>query len=538
MTTKNWQQLAAALVVLIVLAIVWQIGQLVLPSLKTMAPVLSWTILIAAEIIVISFAIGVPAFIFVHVRNHSRKSEASLIEARKLHVTDRGYIQGYVTSSPKERILVPQIAMHSPEVPHSVHIEEDSSSRSGNPVQDARMILAAAKDLLAGKYEDQRALPAPSLALPEAPPFRQVMPYIRDDQVVLGFGSTGAVLGKVLDWLSTLIVGRPGNGKSTGLYFFIAQLMMLKARFQVLDPHGTLLPLKEMLPYVNRNDGCIRMAPVIEQELEDRMTRYEQNGSQCLDPHYMLIVDELPSIADREQQLTKNMDRREKANFRSLIDVIRRVVCEGRKYQMYCMVVGQSIPASILPTIARDNMSTRYVFYCSADHARMAGLDRESIETYLPYLQGAVGKCIIAPARMQPFLGAIPFTEEDDLRYVIESTGYVRDGYDDFAGNGDTTIIDTLPGLAEQRYGNTGSLGNVYPFPPVNGNQTAFPGNGNTETALPEGVTEFMLKQIKGMYEANWPLRDIAGMVKLSGRNYWKFKAACEYLGIAQKQEA
>lgn len=284
------------------------------------------------------------------------------------------------------------------------------------------------------------------MALPQSTPvtssFREVMPYIlpeiagrggkkREAQVVLAMDHEGVVLGEILDWLSTLVVGMPGMGKSTALYFFIAQLMLLGARFQVLDPHASLISLKDLLPYINRTDGCIASAPLIEAELERRMDRYEANNGACPDQHYMLIVDELPAIADREQQLLKGMEKEEKSEFRSLIDVLRRVVCEGRKYKMYCMVVGQSIPASILPTIARDNMSSRYVFNCSPSHARMAGLDGKTIEEYLPLLEKSKGRCIVAPARMKPFVGAIPMTDVDDLRYVIEQTGYQREGWDE-----------------------------------------------------------------------------------------------------------
>lgn len=280
-----------------------------------------------------------------------------------------------------------------------------------------------------------------AIVVPEAPTFREVMGHIRRErvvrdkkqeaQVVLACNTQGVVLGGVLDWLSTLVVGMPGMGKSTALYFFIAQLMMLTARFQVLDPHASLVSLKKLLPYINRVDACIAAAPMIEQELERRMDRYEENDGECLDEHFMVIVDELPALADREQQLLKAMDREEKAEFRSLIDVIRRVVCEGRKYRMYCMIVGQSIPATILPTIARDNMSSRYVFNCSSSHARMAGLDGKTIESLLPSLKNNVGRCIVAPARMDAFLGAIPLTSVDDLRYVIEEMDYQREGWDE-----------------------------------------------------------------------------------------------------------
>lgn len=369
-------------------------------------------------------------------------------------------------------------------------------------------------------------------AIPTAPLFREIMPYIRDEKVVMACDQNGVVSGKVTDWLSTLVVGMPGMGKSTALYFFIAQLMMLTAKFQVLDPHASLISLKTLLPYVNRTDGCIQTAPLIEDELERRMDRYEENGGVCLDTHYMLIVDELPAIADREDQLLKKMDRREKGQFRSLIDVLRRVVCEGRKYNMYCMIVGQSIPASILPTIARDNMSSRYVFNCSADHARMAGLDNKSIDTFLPSLDGNVGRCIVAAARMKTFLGAIPLTDVDDLRYVIETTGYTRDGWDNAEtvnsggnnGNKDTEPMEALPVNIS-----------VFPKNTPMAIESDISTNGNTTIPLPEGVTSRDLEQILRAYHANWPLRDIAKLVKMEGRNYHRFKAACDYLGISSK---
>lgn len=528
MTWKQWTQLIAALMVLF--ACIW-FGRLVWPALQAMAPVLAWTLLIAVEIMVISLAVGVPAGVVVFLHGHHKLTEARAMKDRMMPANERGFIGAVVTSSPRERLLVAPVTAFSREVPGSLHIEEDHSTSANASNELAREKFEWQKQIDLVKY---RQIEPPKVTLPDAPPFQQVVPYIQDDQVVLGFGSSGPVLGKVLDWLSTLIVGRPGNGKSTGLYFFIAQLMMLRARFQVLDPHGTLLPLKEMLPYVNRNDGCIQMAPVIEQELEDRMARYETNGSRCEDEHYMLIVDELPSIADREQQLLKRMDKQQKAEFRSLIDVIRRVVCEGRKYKMYCMVVGQSIPASILPTIARDNMSTRYVFFCSEAHARMAGLDNRSIEEMLPALQGAVGKCIIAPARMQPFIGAIPFTEEADLRAVIESTGYVRDGYESDAETERNTDGNMANGLSERDEPVSGNVSAFRRKPVFEG----FVGNRNEETPLPAGVTEWHLNEIRKAYLANWPLRDIAAQVHLSGGSYWKFTAALAYLGLAQEQEA
>ena len=111
---------------------------------------------------------------------------------------------------------------------------------------------------------------------------------------------------------------------------------------------------------------------------------------------------------------------------------------------MYCMVVGQSIPASILPTIARDNMSSRYVFNCSASHARMAGLDSEVIETFLASLENNVGRCIVKAARLKAFLGAIPQTSVDDLRYVIQQTGYTREGWQTVDADPDQDNMEDL----------------------------------------------------------------------------------------------
>ena len=302
--------------------------------------------------------------------------------------------------------------------------------------------------------------PADIPALPTSvPPFRAIMGYIKGENIVLGVNVQGVVQGTVSDWLSTLWVGMPRTGKTYGLNFVIGQLIILRAQFLILDPHAQMMELSTLLPYVHRVDRCIEMAETIELELEARIDRFEANNSTCLDPHYMLIVDELPAIADKEDQLEA-----QKVKFRSLIDVIRRIVCEGPKYHMYCAAVGQSVPHTVIPTIARDNMSSRYVFNCMPRVASMAGLDNTSINTMLPSLDNQVGKCIISPARMKPFLGAIPKTDISDLQYAIESTGYTVNGA---ASRPKGPIVDANPAPSyppqytlrlAQPTGNTGRL--------------------------------------------------------------------------------
>lgn len=75
-----------------------------------------------------------------------------------------------------------------------------------------------------------------SSILPAAPAFKD-MPTLPEGTYCLGYGQDGMILGDIEYLLSTLVVGRPGTGKTTGMRYLAAQLLRNHGTPVVLDPH-------------------------------------------------------------------------------------------------------------------------------------------------------------------------------------------------------------------------------------------------------------------------------------------------------------
>src|SRR5690348_16447245 len=93
MTWKTWTQLLAALVVLALCA---YIGKLILPVLQGMTPLIGWTLGAVIVVVLVSVGLGVPAAILLGLRTLHTHHIVKEIEARKLAVTERGFLQGYI----------------------------------------------------------------------------------------------------------------------------------------------------------------------------------------------------------------------------------------------------------------------------------------------------------------------------------------------------------------------------------------------------------------------------------------------------------
>lgn len=263
-------------------------------------------------------------------------------------------------------------------------------------------------------------------SLPVAPTFPHCVPDMDETTFILGYtlDETGesVVVKDDMDEgvMSTAVIGKPKRGKTTLLYFFIAQMIMKNAQIMIFDPHATLGKLKNIFPYAHNCDTILSHVPEIHTELNARMERFDQNDGVCLDDPFWLVVDELPLLSLHEYMLKKN-----KIKFQSAIDAIQRVILEGRKFRMYCLVSGQSMPATVLPTLARSNIASHYAFYCSDDHARMSGFSKISIQTLLPKLRTAIGKCILDAATMETaLLVAIPYTSADHIYTLVNTRSY------------------------------------------------------------------------------------------------------------------
>src|SRR5207248_8379973 len=134
------------------------------------------------------------------------------------------------------------------------------------------------------------------------------------------------------------------------------------------------------------------------------------------------LVDELPALARYEERVKPRV---------SVLDLAEKIVTQNRKHNCFCLLTGQSLPANVLPTLTRDNLSSRLVFNSSDMHARMAGLDEESRKKLLPLLKSAQpGTAILdVSRRAEPDIAAVPFTSVEDVRGIVESAGKSEEAF-------------------------------------------------------------------------------------------------------------
>ncbi|MGH2480113.1 MAG: FtsK/SpoIIIE domain-containing protein, partial [Ktedonobacteraceae bacterium] len=246
MTRQNWQQLLAALVALIVLALMWQIWQLIAPAFKAMAPVLAWTLLIAGVIIIVALTIGVVGAVVVFLRERHVAAETKLIEASKMPANERGFVGAYIDKSRKgTSILMPQVSAYSVETPGHVHIQTDNSNKGGpgGSADGWRERFAWAK--LEWDKEKQAALNAgPSLNLLPSPrpTIEEIVEELSDDVLEFSPGkslTTQKLIKVELRGKHIKVIGGSQMGK-TSLIGAIIQQVCLKysiaqLRLVVLD---------------------------------------------------------------------------------------------------------------------------------------------------------------------------------------------------------------------------------------------------------------------------------------------------------------
>jgi len=335
--------------------------------------------------------------------------------------------------------------------------------------------------------------------LPAAPPFRSIAHLMTSESIILTYTSAGPVYGEVSDLLSMALVGKPKRGKTTALLYYLCILLLAHAEVWVWDPHGEMSELAYGLNYFDRLEDIAKSVPYLEKQLNERDALYKAT-KQVKHP-LVLLVDELPVIAEWERT-----QRKLKHEVPSPYYIMKRFTLEARKWNGYVFISGQSLPAEVLPTLTRDNLSSRLVLECSKDHARMIGLDKTAIDTMLPLLKGAERGTHIADfsSWSQPELADIPYTTISDLRSII-------DGQGNDISNTETFVEADVAGD-----------GNVL-----------LQGTPESVGKITVSVGKETREIIRRMYKKDMPLGEIATLVGLAGRKYHIFQQVCKEEGIA-----
>ena len=308
--------------------------------------------------------------------------------------------------------------VHVPE--HGTYVRQEGGRFT--PLYPASVHVAA---LTPGAQTFMALNAAPTPAYPTAPPFSAIAHQISPGRLILGYTLEGPVYGDVTDLLSMAFVGKPGTGKSSALLYYLAMLVLVGADVHVFDHQGSLSGISGLLPYASSFDEFEPEVAAITQEIAEREALWRAH-KQVRRP-MLVLVDELPGVARWEQRTRPS---------HNLLDLAERIVIDHRKHNVFCLLSGTSLPAEVLPTLTRDNLSSRVVFNSSNTHARMAGLDDETRKLLLPLLRRAQpGTAILDVSRRPaPDLAALPYTTVADLREILSSGSRPQDGQADEGG--------------------------------------------------------------------------------------------------------
>jgi len=351
-----------------------------------------------------------------------------------------------------------------------------------------------------GEEEEQQALPEP---LPNAPPFERIESMIGPGHLFLGQHVTGARWGDIIDLLSVLIAGRPGQGKSTLLRNVCGQVLLIGGKPIIFDPHGSIVDDLGGVLEAAETERTIDAEGVRLLDLLERRLGLRRAGQRIFQP-VLLLADELPVLA---------------AMSGKGLEAVKKIVLEGRKVGMFALVSGQGVPASLLGgTMVRDSMSSRYVFATSAQQARLAGLENETAKAMMERLDQAgeqsVGRAVLATRSSIPQLVAIPNTTTEDIRRIVQ-----RKRVSESVSALETALDEDAVIVSED-----------------DGNVSRQEDSVSVESA--SSVGNDIRETIKRMRRKGMKHREIAVLVGLAGRKYDLYKAVCVELGITVEQEA
>jgi hypothetical protein len=284
--------------------------------------------------------------------------------------------------------------------------------------------------------------------LPEAEPFRDIWPRLSARYVILGYrldqGASRAIPATLALLLSSIIVGRPGTGKTSLMRFLLAVILKAGGFAVLWDSHNSVLKhtahhqavyegFRDEQRLTRRGDECpehlvflARTYPEMKATLAAVEALLEQRKALGEDhpfPPFFWLADEWLQNYEHVPEATR---------------VLLRVVTEGRKYRMYAAVAGHNFSAeSIGGTKVKDNASTQFAFRTNVRQATLIGFEaatyRQQFLNIVDEEFGDVpdaglteehdpsaGWCLIKATVLKPTLIKISQVEADDMVLVFD----------------------------------------------------------------------------------------------------------------------
>ena len=266
-----------------------------------------------------------------------------------------------------------------------------------------------------------------------------------DGTIVLGIDRRKQEVRRSLSELkSILILGLPGQGKSSTASWIIAQIIEQGGRIAIIDRHAR--SDESLSAMLSPFEAAFLASPAYEPghaldtlQLADGTLQARMDGRSACDVPFILVIDEMTDILKKLQQKSPWGDVA-----RTLADVVEGYNAMGRKYNCFVVAIGQLSNASRTGgTEIRELFTTRLIHGMAESQARLVlpkefarlvpNLERgeiiadcegkeEPFQVKVPQLSRAHAQSIAASIRVDPDaeLEAMEDIDPDDSRYEEE----------------------------------------------------------------------------------------------------------------------
>lgn len=328
-------------------------------------------------------------------------------------------------------------------------LRRPGDNREVIPLADPRHVTINNKAAPATVHEEQPVQPLlDGPRLPEAESFRAIWPGMSARRVVLGYrlvqGVSRPIYATLALLLSSLIVGRPGTGKTSLLRFLVAIILKAGGFVLLWDAHNSVLKqsaqhravhmgFREGQRFTRRGDErpghlvyLARSFAEMKASLEALEALLELRIQLGEDHPFMPVF----WMADEWLEAYENVPDAGR--------VLRRVVTEGRKYRMYAAISGHNFNAEAIGgTKVKHNSSTQFAFRTHEQQAKLVGFEMAQYrELFLSIIDEefgdipeeglmeehdpSAGWCLVKASVLKPTLIKITQVEAGDMSWVFD----------------------------------------------------------------------------------------------------------------------
>jgi len=256
------------------------------------------------------------------------------------------------------------------------------------------------------------------------PTFREVLDnglVGKGKDLLIGFKTDGSQLRSTLeDNYSTVVIGTPGSGKTSGEAYSIAQaLIAYMPRYTILDPHypdkrreslvDRLGKLAELPTFRVYNNPAV-VGDVV-RELDAKFEAHKEDGDG--DTPHIIVVD--------EHQLWKSSSN----GGPELLKFEEKMIFEGRKFGWYLHITSKSPLAQDFGSSAiRDNFVTSLMYRAKRHQARTFYKDNEVTELISQCKKP--GQAVYMDIESNAHVVSIPYCTIEDMDVVYKQVANGR----------------------------------------------------------------------------------------------------------------